>query len=71
MAYKVRISDSAKAKLDEIVAYFVNTLRSPKAAVSLLEDFIGDYVSVRRFSPDSNIKSIRKLNLRLHNYTTI
>ena len=49
MAYKVRITDSAKAKLDEIVAYFVNTLCNPKAAVSLLEDLIGDYVSVRRF----------------------
>ena len=39
MAYKVRITDSAKAELDEIVAYFVNTLCNPKAAVSLLEDF--------------------------------
>ena len=36
MAYKVRITDSAKAELDEIVAYFVNTLYTPKAAVSLL-----------------------------------
>ena len=36
MAYKVRITDSAKAELDEIVAYFVNTLCNPKAAVSLL-----------------------------------
>ena len=39
MAYKVRITNSAKAELDEIVAYFVNTLCNPKAAVSLLEDF--------------------------------
>ena len=39
MAYKVRITDSAKAELEEIVAYFVNTLCNPKAAVSLLEDF--------------------------------
>jgi len=38
MAYKVRITNSAKAELDEIVAYFVNTLCNPKAAVSLLED---------------------------------
>ena len=39
MAYKVNITDSAKAELDEIVAYFVETLCNPKAAVSLLEDF--------------------------------
>lgn len=38
MAYKVRITDSAKAELDEIVAYFVNTLCNPKAAVNLIED---------------------------------
>ena len=39
MAYKVKITDSAKVELDEIVAYFVETLCNPKAAVSLLEDF--------------------------------
>ena len=39
MACKVNITDSAKAELDEIVAYFVETLCNPKAAVSLLEDF--------------------------------
>ena len=39
MACKVNITDSAKAELDEIVAYFIGTLCNPKAAVSLLEDF--------------------------------
>ena len=39
MAYKVKITDSAKAELEEIVAYFVETLCNPKAAVSLIEDF--------------------------------
>ncbi len=39
MAYKVKITESAKAELDEIVAYFVNNLCNPKAAISLLEDF--------------------------------
>ena len=39
MTYKVKITDSAKAELDEIVAYFVNTLCNPKAAVNFLEDF--------------------------------
>ncbi len=39
MAYKVRITDLAKAELDEIIAYFVNTLCNSKAAISLLEDF--------------------------------
>lgn len=39
MAYKVRITDSAKSELDEIVSYFVETLCNSKAATSLIEDF--------------------------------
>ena len=39
MAYKVNITDSAKAELAEIVAFFVEDLCNPKAAASLLEDF--------------------------------
>ncbi len=39
MAYKVRITNSAKAELDEIVAYFVNTLcKQNYIALYLIED---------------------------------
>lgn len=39
MAYKVKIADSAKAELDEIVRYFVETLSNPISAGKLLDDF--------------------------------
>ena len=39
MAYKVNITDSAKAELAEIVSSFVEDLCNPKAAASLLEEF--------------------------------
>ncbi len=39
MAYKVKITESAKSELDGIVAYFVNTLCNPKAAVTIMHIF--------------------------------
>ena len=39
MAYKVHITDYAKAELAEIVDYFVKNLHNESAAKSLLEDF--------------------------------
>lgn len=39
MAYKVEITDSAKAELDEIVRYFVEELSNPISAGKLLDDF--------------------------------
>lgn len=39
MTYKVKIADSAKAELDEIVRYFVETLSNPISAGKLLDDF--------------------------------
>lgn len=39
MAYKVEITDSAKAELDEIVRYLVEELPNPISAKKLLDDF--------------------------------
>lgn len=39
MAYKVEITDSAKAELDEIVRYLVEELSNPISAKKLLDDF--------------------------------
>ena len=39
MAFKVKIADSAKAELDEIVMYFVEELSNPVSAGKLLDDF--------------------------------
>ncbi|MGI5076418.1 type II toxin-antitoxin system RelE/ParE family toxin [Treponema maltophilum] len=39
MAYKVRIADTAKVNLDEIIRYIAEKLSNSKAAVSLLADF--------------------------------
>ena len=39
MAYKVRIADTAKTNLDEIIRYIAEKLSNLKAAVSLLADF--------------------------------
>ncbi len=40
MAYKVRIMEKAERDLSEIVSYFTDKLCNPKAADSLLEEFL-------------------------------
>ena len=40
MAYNVRIMEKAEQDLSEIVTYFTDKLCNPKAAESLLEEFL-------------------------------
>ena len=40
MAYNVQIMEKAEEDLSEIIAYISNTLCNPKAADSLLEEFL-------------------------------
>ncbi|MGP1459835.1 MAG: type II toxin-antitoxin system RelE/ParE family toxin, partial [Treponema sp.] len=40
MAYNVRITEKAEEDLSEIAAYISDTLCNPKAAESLLEEFL-------------------------------
>ncbi|WP_191018254.1 type II toxin-antitoxin system RelE/ParE family toxin [Treponema zioleckii] len=40
MAYNVRIMETAEQDLSEIVTYFTDKLCNPKAAESLLEEFL-------------------------------
>ena len=40
MAYNVRIMEKAEEDLSEIITYISNTLCNPKAAGSLLEEFL-------------------------------
>ena len=40
MAYNVRIMEKAEEDLSEIITYISNTLCNPKAADSLLEEFL-------------------------------
>ena len=40
MVYKVRVTDKAKADLDEIIRYIVEKLSNVTAATNLLVDFV-------------------------------
>ena len=46
MAYNVRIMEKAEQDLSEIVTYFTDKLCNPKAAESLLEEFLEEKMNI-------------------------
>ena len=46
MAYNVRIMEKAEEDLSEIITYISNTLCNPKAADSLLEEFLEATINI-------------------------
>ena len=62
MAYNVRIMDRAEQDLSEIVTYFADKLCNPKAAESLLEEFLEEknYIALYLIDDDEKEVSINE-----------
>lgn len=62
MAYNVRIMEKAEQDLSEIVTYFTDKLCNPKAAESLLEEFLEEknYIALYLIDDDEKEVSINE-----------
>ena len=62
MAYNVRIMEKAEQDLSEIVTYFTDKLCNPKAAESLLEEFLEEknYIALYLIDHDEKEVSINE-----------
>ena len=62
MAYNVRIMEKAEQDLSEIVTYFTEKLCNPRAAESLLEEFLEEknYIALYLIDDDEKEVSINE-----------
>ena len=60
MAYNVRIMEKAEQDLSEIITYFTDKLCNPKAADSLLEEFLKEKDNIA--DPEGNLIEIGSWN---------
>ena len=60
MAYNVRIMEKAEQDLSEIITYFTDKLCNPKAADSLLEEFLKEKDNIA--DPEGNLIEIGSRN---------
>ena len=60
MAYNVRIMEKAEQDLSEIITYFTDKLFNPKAADSLLEEFLKEKDNLA--DPEGNLIEIGSWN---------